>query len=195
MLGIGLGDVASLGRQHVDAGSIIPARDVHESALDGRPFPSSILALDPKRGVGQADQQRRVTDEDPDIALDAVRDDHLRGSRPDLALGRDHVDLERGHPYAACFIFSAAWTASSTPPTRRNACSGRWSYSPSVSARNDAMVSSTGTYLPGIPVNCSATKNGCDRNSWIRRALATMTLSSSDSSSTPRMAMMSWRSL
>jgi hypothetical protein len=29
------------------------------------------------------------------------------------------------------------------------------------------------TNLPGVPVNCSATKNGCDRNRWMRRARAT----------------------
>ena len=31
-------------------------------------------------------------------------------------------------------------------------------------------VSAIGTYLPVSPVNCSATKNGCDRNFWILRA-------------------------
>ena len=41
-------------------------------------------------------------------------------------------------------------TASSMPPTSRNACSGRWSYSPSHRPLNDVIVSSTGVYLPGI---------------------------------------------
>ena len=54
------------------------------------------------------------------------------------------------------------------PPTRKNACSGRWSYSPSQMPLNEAIVSSTGTYLPSMPVNCSATKNGWDRNRWMR---------------------------
>ena len=31
-------------------------------------------------------------------------------------------------------------------------------------------VSLTSTYLPGVPVNVSATKNGCDRNFSILRA-------------------------
>src|SRR5260370_607919 len=52
-----------------------------------------------------------------------------------------------------------------------------------------------GTYLPGRPVNCSATKNGCERNLWILRARVTVSLASSDSSSMPRMALMSCRSL
>ena len=46
-----------------------------------------------------------------------------------------------------------------------------------------------------MPVNCSATWNGCERKRWILRARATVSLSSSDSSSMPRMAMMSCRSL
>ena len=56
-------------------------------------------------------------------------------------------------------------------------------------------VSATGTYLPAVPVNCSATKNGCDRKRSIFRARCTVSLSSSESSSMPRMAMMSWSSL
>ena len=57
------------------------------------------------------------------------------------------------------------------------------------------MVSLSETYLPGEPVNTSATKNGCDRKRWILRARDTVSLSVSDSSSMPRMAMMSFSSL
>src|SRR6266550_3177918 len=32
------------------------------------------------------------------------------------------------------------------------------------------IVSSILTYSPGVPVNCSATKFGCERNRWILRA-------------------------
>ena len=46
-----------------------------------------------------------------------------------------------------------------------------------------------------IPVNCSATKNGCDRKRSILRARCTVSLSSSESSSIPRIAMMPWSSL
>ena len=52
-------------------------------------------------------------------------------------------------------------------------------------------MSSTWTNLPGMPVNTSATWNGCDRKRWILRARLTVSLSSSESSSMPRMAMMS----
>jgi len=50
------------------------------------------------------------------------------------------------------------------------------------------MVSIRLTYLPGEPVNTSATKNGCDKKRSIFRALATVNLSSSDNSSSPRIA-------
>ena len=60
---------------------------------------------------------------------------------------------------------------------------------------NERTVSSIGTYSPGVPVNCSATKNGCDRKRSTLRARCTVSLSSSESSSMPRMAMMSWSSL
>ena len=57
------------------------------------------------------------------------------------------------------------------------------------------IVSLSETYLPGEPVNTSATKNGCDRKRWILRARDTASLSSGDSSSMPRIAMMSRSSL
>ena len=53
----------------------------------------------------------------------------------------------------------------------------------------------SGTNTPSWPVNCLATNIGWDRNRSIRRARWTVTLSSSDSSSMPRMAMMSWSSV
>ena len=51
----------------------------------------------------------------------------------------------------------------------KNACSGRWSYSPSAIALNEAIVSSSGT-TTRLPVNCSATYMVWDRNRSIRRA-------------------------
>ena len=38
---------------------------------------------------------------------------------------------------------------------------------------NPRMVSASLTYLPGCPVNCSATWKGCEKNRWILRARAT----------------------
>jgi len=60
---------------------------------------------------------------------------------------------------------------------------------------NPLMVSARSTNLPGEPVKISATWNGCDRKRSILRARATVSLSSSESSSMPRMAMMSWSDL
>ena len=88
----------------------------------------------------------------------------------------------------------AASTTSSIVPFSRKARSGMSSCLPSRISLNDATVWSTGTYLPSSPVNCSATKNGCDRKRSILRARCTVSRSSSDSSSMPRMAMMSWSS-
>ena len=81
------------------------------------------------------------------------------------------------------------------PPAMKNACSGMWSYSPSARALNEATVSSTGTNEPGWPVKASATNMFWLRKRWMRRARLTRTLSSSESSSMPRIAMMSCRSL
>src|SRR3569832_1844619 len=69
------------------------------------------------------------------------------------------------------------------------------SHLPSTISLKLRTVSLTSTYLPGEPVNVSATKNGCDRNFWILRARETVSKSSSDSSSMLRMAMMSTSSL
>ena len=71
---------------------------------------------------------------------------------------------------------------------------GQVSALPSRISLNDATVSLIETYSPGRPVKTSATKNGWLMKRCRRRARATVALSSSDSSSMPRMAMMSWRS-
>ena len=51
---------------------------------------------------------------------------------------------------------------------------------PSRISLKPRMVSESFTYFPAVPVNCSATKNGWDKNFWIFRARATVSLSSSD---------------
>ena len=79
-------------------------------------------------------------------------------------------------------------------PCRRPARAGRRACPATISSK-PSIVSLSGTYLPSAPVNCEATKNGCERKRWILRARATTSLSSSLSSSMPRMAMMSCRSL
>ncbi len=76
-------------------------------------------------------------------------------------------------------------------PTIRKADSGRSACLPSMISLKPRMVSFSGTYLPSMPVNCSATEKGWDRKRWIFRARETVSLSSSLSSSMPMMAMMS----
>src|SRR5690606_13407454 len=127
-------------------------------------------------------------------------DDHVREVVEDRALGREQPHAEAAalladggaHAAASSAAFS---TASSIPPTRKNASSGRSSCLPSTISLNPRTVSDSGTYLPGRPVNASATWKGCDRKRWILRARATICLSSGESSSIPRIAMMSRSSL
>src|SRR6185437_1793069 len=145
----------------------------------------------------QERDQRCVVGEDAKLAARSGHDQHLGIPGVGDALRRDHLDGIRrvlGH-YAVALSFSAASTTSSIPPTSRNACSGRSSYLPCRISWKPRIVSSRRTYLPGVPVNTSATWNGWPRNCCTLRARATMTLSSSDSSSMPRMAMMLSRSL
>src|ERR1035438_7927756 len=75
------------------------------------------------------------------------------------------------------------------------ACSGMASCLPSMISLKLRTVSATFTYAPEMPVKTSATWNGCDRKRCTLRARATVVLSSSESSSMPRIAMMSCRSL
>lgn len=67
--------------------------------------------------------------------------------------------------------------------------------SPLSTLSNPVMVSLRGTYFPSCPVKTSATWKGWDKNFWIFLALTTVNLSSSDNSSIPRMAMISWSDL
>jgi hypothetical protein len=68
--------------------------------------------------------------------------------------------------------------ASAIVPTNLNASSGKLSCKPSKISLNPLIVSFTGTYTPGLPVNCSAEYVFCDKNNLILRALATTNLSS-----------------
>ena len=53
---------------------------------------------------------------------------------------------------------------SSMLPTLRKYPSGTSSCLPSRISLNPLIVSEIGTYFPSSPVNCPATKNGCERN-------------------------------
>lgn len=72
--------------------------------------------------------------------------------------GEDTIKPERIH----CSVAPLA-TASSIVPTYKNADSGRSSCLPSKISRNPRIVSESGTYVPGKPVNFSDTNSGWDR--------------------------------
>src|SRR5439155_4616149 len=166
-------------------------RHLDEAAVDGDLRLLAAGLLDRHRADAERADERRVAGEEGDVALARAGHDHLRLAGPQDPLGRHQVDLQ-GHSPCSCLALARA---ASAPPTLRNACSGKSSRSPVHSRSKDSNVSSTGVVTPGRPVNTSATYIGCDRKRWILRARLTVTRSSSDSSSRPRMAMMSCSSL
>src|SRR6185437_4325512 len=159
--------------------------------------------------------------QDADRPHGCARGEHLDLLAEHLSLGSEHFDWELGarHGLLASAghaaprfelkaAFQAAFANRATPdhsfvssstcsivPFRKNARSGTSSCLPSMISSKPRIVSAIGTYAPGVPVNCSATKNGWERKRSILRARWTVSLSSSESSSIPRMAMMSCSSL
>src|SRR4051812_17481974 len=202
LLGVGelvlgpLGAVAQVGGvQVLDRKDLV---DQHERVLAGHlQEPLALRVADdlglrlvePQlRGVEHR-QQRLVVGQDADGAHARARGHHLDLVVEGLALRREDLDLERSPRHQRFFL--AASTTSSILPLSRNADSGRSSCWPSRISLNERTVSAIDTYAPGVPVNASATWNGCDRKRSILRARWTSTRSSSESSSMPRMAMMS----
>src|SRR3954453_21776337 len=122
-----------------------------------------------------ADPQRRqqgsVAGEHADLTVGRGQHDFIDFDVDDLPLARDdgEVDLGRkcvGHPvpYAASFfICSARSSTCSIVPMSRKACSGMSSCFPSTISLKPRIVSAILTYCPLMPVNCSATWNGCER--------------------------------
>src|SRR5262249_24648852 len=133
-----------------------------------------------------------VSRQHAELANLAGRGDLVGVAGVGLALGCD--DLDPHCDSASSFL--AFSRTSAMLPTRWNARSSVTSSSlPSRISLAPATDSATGTSLPARPVNCSATKNGCDMKRCSLRARETVSLSSSESSSMPRIAMMSCRSL
>src|ERR1019366_7628506 len=139
-----------------------------------------------------AGQQRLVVCEQADRADRRTGREHLDLLVEDLPLRGEDLGDKPGARHQSAW--AAASTTCSIRPLRKNALSGRSSCLPSISSAKPRIVSAIGTYSPGVPVNCSATENGCERNRSTLRARWTVTLSSSESSSMPRIAMMSWSS-
>src|SRR5680860_1250816 len=149
-------------------------------------------ALDAHRRVGELQQRRLVAGQDADLTFDAAGVD-LVGLAVVQPLLRRHDRHAHDRHQDSRRRLAFAMT-SSTPPTMENACSGYSSRSPLMSASKDSIVSDSGTLTPGEPVNCSATKKAWEKKRCTLRARCTVSLSSSVSSSMPRMAMMSCRS-
>src|SRR5258708_30951942 len=191
-LGLGLIDLVGLlggiGEDHDPIGS-----HVHEPAEDRqRRFDAALL--DAQLARPERRDERSVVWQDADVPFARGYDDHVDVVLQDGALGRDDLEPDR-HQAEDFAIVSAFSRACSIVPTLKKACSGRSSCLPSSTSLKLRTVSATFTYTPSRPVNCLATNSGWARNRWIFRARPTRTLSSSDSSSTPRLPTMSWRSL
>src|SRR6202034_2866037 len=167
-----------------------------EAAVDGQVHDAVLLLHADLAGHDLADQ-RGVTVEDGQPPGRGPQHDGCRLARQQGALRSDDLHPEGAHRHQALSPSSvrAFSRTDSTPPTFKKACSGMLSRSPFTTASKDSTVSSTGTNTPLAPVKTSATKNGCDKKRWIFLARSTVTRSSSESSSRPRIAMMSCSSL
>src|SRR5690606_19123323 len=195
--------------------------DGDEAAVDGGVLDRTVGEEHPRVALGEGAEERRVLGQEGDLAVEGARDDHGGLAGEEHLLRRHDLDRHRcfchlsslsarrtegaaeaqRRPVPSISISQLSWSdlalarTCSTPPTLRNACSGTSSSSPFRIASKLSTVSSTGTNSPSMPVNTLATKNGWLRKRWILRARFTVRRSSSDSSSSPRMAMMSCSSL
>src|SRR5690606_10927040 len=177
---------------------LVPAH-LHEPAVDGDQIFAAFRPPGADGGHLQRRHERDVARQNAELARRALHEDARHVLLVHFAFGGDDFQPQAAHrfsslpaPDQSVLAFS---TASSMTPTLWKAGSGRSSCLPSRISLKLRTVSLTGTYLPGRPVNGSATCSGWDKNSWMRRARWTISLSSSDSSSMPRMAMMSSSSL
>src|SRR5690606_1408551 len=189
----GVGGLDGSGVIDADGHDVGVDRDA--TALDGQLLGMTGLIDDP-HGAGAEDGQGGLhLRQDAHRAVHGGHDD-LRGlTRPDGAIRGDEGDVERTH--APSSLSMRCWFSStmSIPPTLKKAHSVMWSNSLSQMPLKPSMVSLSGTSEPSTPVNCFARWVFCERNCWMRRARDTITLSSSESSSTPSIAMMSCSSL
>lgn len=126
---------------------------------DAAPHGEPVASQAERTGSEQCDH-RGVTGEDTEIAVERGRADGFDVALEDDTLWRHDRDVQ----WHYCFSFSAFATTSSIEPAMKNACSGRLSNSPFTKRSNEEIVSSIVSCLPLMPVNCSATSNGCDMN-------------------------------
>ena len=156
--------------------------------------------LDAHRARLDARDQRRVARVDAELAGSRPAARRSAPRRRRSLFGADDVDVDgvggvdHGHLAGGHASWPSRRLRRWCRPCRRPARAGGRIRRSTIILK-PRMVSFSGTYLPGVPVNTSATWNGCDRKRWILRARATASLSSGDSSSMPRIAMMSRSSL
>src|SRR5580658_4237925 len=134
------------------------------------------MATQAEDAGSQQRDHRRVARQDPDVAIERGGADGVDVAFEDDALRGHDLHVQRHYCFAS---FSAFAMTSSIEPAMKKACSGRLSNSPFTKRSNDEIVSSMVSCLPLMPVNCSATSNGCDMNRCILRARPTIFLSSS----------------
>src|SRR5262249_593386 len=151
-------------------------------------------ASDPQFANAEPADQGRPARGDAQFAIVHRKCYEIRGLLEDGPLGRDDDALKRlaGRSmsfrrhyspllltFFPAFMRSACCAACSMGPTYMKAPSGKLSHLPSQISSKLRMVSASGVTLPGLFVNASATRNGCDRNRSMRRARFTTCLSSS----------------
>ena len=132
----------------------------------GRPAPPGIPARR-QRAAAMGSRHRRPVSprraaphtahasQNPDITVLCAHNALLDFSREGRVPGGHHAQWKLVHGRPPPFL--AFSSASSMEPTNKKADSGRASCLPSKISRNPRTVSWTGTYRPGMPVNCSAT--------------------------------------
>src|SRR5262249_11367054 len=181
------------------------AADLGKTAIDKQPR-DVLAALDAHLADAELADERSPTGQYAEFAVEHWQRHEVGRLVEYRPLGRHYADLHAlavnrrrmcfshsspDFDYLPAFIRSACSAASSMAPTYMNAPSGRWSHLPSQISSKERIVSASGVTLPGLFVNASATRNGCDRKRSMRRARFTTCLSSSLNSSMPRIAMMS----
>ena len=117
---------------------------------------------------GPHSDSRAIVDvprKDGDIAVRGTKHQTLYFPFKRETVHRDNLQMEKVFAMGCLLLYAflAFSNASSMEPTKRNALSGRLSHSPSRIMRKPRSVSLRGTYLPGMPVNCSATEKLWDR--------------------------------
>jgi hypothetical protein len=143
------------GRLGNDAHDVV--RHLKETAIDLEAARAAFDTLESQHTATEESHERSMPGQHTNLAVEGRGYDGRHTPVEQHPLRRD----DRGvHDQAR--NRSAFAIASSMPPHMKNACSGSESNSPLTSRSKEEIVSSSLTYLPGMPVNCSATAKGWD---------------------------------